>query len=296
MSRSYKKYAGGQWACGSDKWARNYYHKSERRQTKRLLSEQKKYRAVVWQPIKETCGLYGDVCNIDDWWVEDPSEYIINYSEDTKPHYDDSDCFNCYFQYWNKDYDCFEEPADKIITNKINYTVRMADRWSWPSDGGTYWKSDLSEIRKEFDKDVFSSFYRYRTTNIWEDYVYLRELVHNKEHRKFVVRFYYKEQTGTTNWHEKEWISDDKYKETYKQILVDKHPSKIKFENDGWYKMTFWKERSKSRFVWSDLISFLLKENRIPMSLCSSENLIDWLRAHEEEILQAWLKYLYLRK
>lgn len=67
---------------------------------------------------------------------------------------------------------------DKITSkSQIDYSLKYSDRWSWASDGGNYYSSDLSDIRKNFDEEIFSSkftefvFHRYKKQkNIWEQY------------------------------------------------------------------------------------------------------------------------------
>lgn len=44
-------------------------------------------------------------------------------------------------------------PTDMIV-NGIDYTCRFADKWDWPSDGGTYIKETDSSLKIEFDKEI----------------------------------------------------------------------------------------------------------------------------------------------
>lgn len=292
MSRSYKRTGAQSWCGGSDKPARTRYHRDERRKVKRLLKEQEQYGTSVWEPVKGLCEIHGDMCHINHFWCSDPSEYIIDYDERSFcVRYDyHFDCFICGWTYYTPEGDLVgpeEEPWEKIILNKIDYSLPSADRYCWPSDGGIFWREDISVLRKQFDRDVFGNVdckgsVRYSNHDyrpIWEDYIRYRETVQNMQHRKYVVRFYYNKIDGES---------------TFKQILVDKHPLRLKFDRDGWTRMTFWKERGYSNPTndyW--LLSFLFHRNVIPMTFTSSDELIDWLRTNEEKILKLWFKIKY---
>lgn len=255
MSRSYKKH-GFSTMCSSygDKWCRNYYHRCERRKTKAILKKQ-----IDFERSNVKCS---------------------------------------YKRFYE------EEPADTVINENVDYSLEFSDKWSWSSDGGNYFRDNLLTLRGEFDKEVFGDDCYYfsfkhnskrKDKTVWEKYALYREKVLSNKKRMYIVTFFYKKRVGTSVYKiGKSEVTEPIYEETRKQIKVGKHPSKIKFENDGWYRMTFWKERA-NYYHFSDwfLLEFLFKRNIIPLSFNNSEELISWLRENEEEIIRKWFLIKY---
>ena len=95
--------------------------------------------------------------------------------------------------------DNFEEPYEKIVMGKVDRSLQFADKWCWSSDGGAYWREDLSSIRKDFDRELFGmpplsllgSWRRRTMTTIWDKYVENRDAKYNKEHPKLKVNVHY---------------------------------------------------------------------------------------------------------
>ena len=48
-----------------------------------------------------------------------------------------------------------EELADQFINTNIDKTVRFASTWTWPSDGGSYYRGSKESIRQEIEQSVF---------------------------------------------------------------------------------------------------------------------------------------------
>lgn len=62
-------------------------------------------------------------------------------------------------------------PTDQIV-NGIDYSCRFADRWTWPSDGGTFIKETDSSLKQKFESELFGykSDWTHPPQNIWERY------------------------------------------------------------------------------------------------------------------------------
>lgn len=89
----------------------------------------------------------------------------------------------------------YEEPCEKIVMNKVDRSLQFADKWCWSSDGGSYWREDLSSIRKDFDRALFGlppkcMFWRSDKT-LWDNYIKNRNAKYNKEHPQLRVDVHY---------------------------------------------------------------------------------------------------------
>lgn len=171
MSRSYRKHDFSQIACGKDKPFRQLYNRAKRRRDNIICKEIEK-GFDVFELYEKTCSLNGEVCDIDvDTYCLDLDDkhdveiYNNNIINPEEIHCDVSEkrlnkCIGCmwsdncwsngnFVDMWSK------TPDEKFINSRIDYTVPYADKWGWPSDGGVYWQSDLSELRKKADEEVF---------------------------------------------------------------------------------------------------------------------------------------------
>lgn len=313
MSRSYRKTGAYAIAGGSDKWNRTRYHRDERRKVKRLLHEQLAYGTSIWKPVEGPCCLYGDVCNVDDWWCDDPSKYIINYEEDSTPKEDfDHDCFMCRFSYWDKDYDWSEEPWEKIVMNKVDRTIPSGDKYGWSTDGGAYWQDDLSTIRQEFDKGLFGEpEYSWRSRRIpyeaWNRYVENRKAMYNKKHPTMRVCCEYSKPKKD---HWLEWakkcniafgdaydyytrvfeVPYRKYHKIDAELVFEGLEEGMKLISCKVYKSKdYWKRMIRNpRF---DVIDFAIMI--APTTLHGPKDFTEWMRAHQEEIIKNHFKYRY---
>lgn len=318
MSRSYKRIGGYGIAGDSDKWNRSRYHRDERRKVKRLLHEQLAYETSIWKPVEGTCCLYGDVCNVDDWWCDDPSKYIINYEEDSAPKGDfDHDCFMCRFSYWDKDYDCSEEPWEKIVMNKIDRSLGSADKYGWASDGGSYFHDNLSTMRQEFDKEVFGiPPYSWRHIrrgsglfDLWDRYCDNREALHNKKHPQMIIRCEYKVKKacplrGTSDWIDWKLAYGEVYNYYTRTIKVPYNKSHrydtslllkgldgdAVVERVYVYKHRDWMMRQIRSCRW-DMGDYIIK--LAPTTLHGPKDFIEWIRAHQEELILGAFRYRY---
>lgn len=249
MSRSYKKHYCHQWACGEDKPFRQVYNRARRRKNAQIEKACEIYYKDlkrVFHPYEKISSCYGDVCHIDEGYWGSPEKWVIGdfAKNDSEYPYDSNTCIGCSWSdnCWDT-YQGFidmweESPEDHFCNNRVDYSVRYSDKWSWPSDGGTYYQGDLNTVRKEFDTDVFGLSV-YSQDSIWDKY---------KKARRFVS----KGKEGRKRW--------------------------------GYY---------FSDWDWFD---FLFLTNKIPLSLRGSKDLIEWLRAHQEEIITSFFKKRLLKK
>lgn len=262
MSRSYKKTAASP-ICSSrgDKEDRSIYHRAERRKVNSLLNEitglwdakpDLKFGDVFENDICMLCMDCNELCEVDFDNIEDYTGESFDFDFNT--------CYNSTGCGISKEW---EIAADKIITKGIDYSLTYADRWSWGSDGGSYWSSDKSEMRKEFDKVVFGvPYHSYRwiyqsfsKNEAWNDYLRYREAAQNKKHS------YYK---WRTLWNGEKWLQ---------------HVRGPKQADSDW-----------------NIMEMLFYRKVIPFSFWGPEDFIAWMRAHEEEIIELALKMRYKRK
>ena len=145
MSRSYKKYMGGCFGGGSDKYSRSVYHRSKRRTDRKYCYElYKKYEiSEIFERESNfclKCMLYTeDICSGD--WAYCPYQVI-----------DDL-------------------PTDKIVAS-VDYSCEYADRWEWASDGGSCLMETESDLIRKFDSDLFGfeSNWRHEAQSSWIRY------------------------------------------------------------------------------------------------------------------------------
>lgn len=92
----------------------------------------------------------------------------------------------------------YEEPCEKIVMGKVDRSLQFADKWCWSSDGGAYWREDLSSIRKDFDRALFGLppkcvfSWKSKPATLWDDYTENRDAKYNKEHPKLQVNVHYR--------------------------------------------------------------------------------------------------------
>lgn len=257
MSRSYKKHPFSP-ICSSygDKYCRKIYHKSDRRKTKKILEEAtKQWSDILYEKcMDEVHNPNLDVCFSDFDWLND-----------------------------------WEETTDSLITKGKDYSLRYADRWSWASDGGAYYQSDYSDLRRKFDEKVFSG-------NIWEQYKNYCKKKANINHPE--LRVYLKKAAGKEkkfSWIQQKYIEEIEY-ETISFVVS--YNKAHKFSNSlvppGWSLEEYtcfcrkktgygWTGDSK----WDDVLLGM-----VPTTLQNSEELVEWLRRNEEKMI----KTLYRRR
>lgn len=180
---------------------------------------------------------------------------------------------------------------DDFVKENIDHSVRFSDKCIWNSDGGNFFKSDISSLRKEFDEEVFGI---NATKDIWIDYQKNRKDALNKEPREYIIFFrrivpYIDKESGFV------FKREEKTK-----ITTKKYPPYTSYEElgiDTSWEVTGWKAiRKRNAFSNWNLMGFLFRNNLIPLNLGDKEELISWLRENEEDIIKKWLKAQYLRK
>ena len=58
----------------------------------------------------------------------------------------------------------------------------------------------------------------------------------------------------------------------------------------------FYKQKKKYSFGNWSLMDYVFEDNLIPLNFKTSDEMIDWFRENQEDILKKWLKARLLRK
>lgn len=76
-----------------------------------------------------------------------------------------------------------------LINSRVDYSLKCASKWCWPSDGGPYFNGTLEKLSKEFDADVFGEppyiMYNIKAADIWERYCRNRKFVNGQGSEKY---------------------------------------------------------------------------------------------------------------
>lgn len=196
----------------------------------------------------------------------------------------------------------YEEPYEKIVMSKVDRSLRFADKWSWSSDGGAYWREDLSSIRKDFDKALFGvppvsllgSWRRRTLITLWDKYIENRNAKYNKEHPQLKVNVHYLvKDPDPFSRLRKRLLNEPCYIEKVKRTLVPynkahKIPSYV-YEVEGKitdvyvYKVRGERPLSGKQYSISDYVIL-----EAPNTFQKPEDLINWLRTNQEKLI---LKY-----
>lgn len=196
----------------------------------------------------------------------------------------------------------YEEPCEKIVMNKVDRSLRFADKWCWTSDGGSWWREDLSSIRKDFDKALFGlppkyvfSWKRKRST-IWDEYVENRDAKYNKEHPMLKVSVHYLVESddpwsrfSARNFGEPCYI--ERVKKTFVPYnKAHKIPS-YAYDVDG--KITdvyIYKVGGKGPLSGRQYSVTDYAIMTAPNTFKKPEDLVDWLRANQEKIILRYFR------
>ena len=198
----------------------------------------------------------------------------------------------------------YEEPCDKIVMNKVDRSLQFADKWCWSSDGGAYWREDLSSIRKDFDKAVFGLPPRcvvsWKTgVTLWDEYVENRNAKYNKEHPQLRVSVHYLvEDPDPFSKLRKRVMGESCYIDKVKKTIVPynkahKIPS-YAYDVDGEitdvyiYKVTGKRQLSGKQYTVSDYAIMTA-----PNTFKKPEDLVDWLRANQEKIILNYFRRVF---
>lgn len=299
MSRSYKK-TGASSICSSygDKWCRNQYHRSERRKVRKLLN-QVSFKDCYLPEMDADLGCVWDngMCML----CKDSDEEGYAYCENLSDYMDNEDW------YFEPNY-CFNRdgcgvfipennPIDKILTKGIDYSLRYADRWSWASDGGSYWRHNKETIRKEFDKEVFCNrdrwYWHKKPQTIWDEYVDYVERKHNDKAPTMSIRVAKAISISTRySWLEHKEVECVKY--DYKVIKTSynkEHQFDTSLIPEGYQVDSIWKTRGKGfsgTNKWEEI-----QWNMIPLDFKTPEELINWLRNNQERMINTVWKKRY---
>lgn len=333
MSRSFRKHWASQWACGEDKPFRQMYNRACRRKNNRITREcEIYYRDLekIFHPYEEMSSCYGDICHVDEW-VSGP-EYLVDNEPEHQPTPDMNTCIGCCWSEncwdWNNHrfVDMWDEaPDEKFCKNRIDYSVKYSDKWSWPSDGGTFYKGDINSLRKELNEEVFAirSNHRWWDKTIWDDYCEYKDAKANTKPGVWHVSYLIPKGIKL----EMEFWKSRKHYEDGMEIPKDDEKYHWAVEPAEWdktflylncYRKVIWGEEIKKEVhhkphtgdipkraidvrVWRTgvtsqakgdywLMEFLFYRNLIPTTFKSREEMTSWILKHEEEIVKKWYK------
>lgn len=348
MSRSYKKGYSSWHHTSEDKWARKVYNRCRRAKDKHILREcEIFYRDCnTFRPYESCCGLNGEVCDIDvDWYyleLDDPHDAeiyhncIINPEEilcDVKSKRMNK-CIGCGYSE-----NCWENaefhyawdvaPDEQFCDNRVDYSVKFSDKWSWPSDGGSYYREDLLTVRKDINEELFAakSPSRWRDATIWEEYCDYRD-ARNISKYPHSWRLQYEIPTGIElvkdYWYSYKpyekgmyippedkkycyrvdpspWDKNISYLNRYEKrpvtekfdITLDHSPRRgSDIPKNAINIRSYRKDKWKHCQAHNDwgLMSFLFYRNIIPTTFKSREEMTSWIMKHNEEIANKWYK------
>lgn len=199
MSRSYKKHYFGTWVCyRSDKPFRQAYNRSRRRVNKELVKSCERFYkdCELFVPYKSTCQLDGEVCDIDvDAYyldLSDPHDVAIYHNNLINPEeiLCNVNCKRldkcigcCYSENCWKDGKFLDAwviaPDEAFCNSRVDYSISLADKWSWPSDGGLHYKGNKQSFRQEIDSEIFGveanrNYGKRFSDTIWKKYLELK--------------------------------------------------------------------------------------------------------------------------
>lgn len=198
----------------------------------------------------------------------------------------------------------YEEPCEKIVMNKVDRSLQLSDKWCWSSDGGAWWREDISSIRKDFDKAVFGlppkCVFSCKTgATLWDEYVDNRNAKYNKEHPQLRVSVHYLvEDPDPFSKLRKRVMGESCYIDKAKKTIVPynkahKIPS-YAYDVDGEitdvyiYKVTGKRQLSGKQYTVSDYAIMTA-----PNTLEKPKDLVDWLRANQEKIILNYFRRVF---
>lgn len=313
MSRSYKKIGGYGIAGGSDKWNRSRYHRDERRKVKAICHNVEKWYERDYK-LESLDGELDEVASDYNWCD------LTNFGENNIPYNKYMD--EVYYPDWMIYFDSnnityeWEIEAEKIVMNKVDRSLGSADKYCWASDGGSYFRDDLSSMRQEFDEEVFgipTHSWRYRrgldSCDLWYRYCDNREALHNKKHPQMVIYCSYRVKKtcplrGTADWIDWRLAYGEVYDHYTRTIKVPYNRAHYydtglllkgldkgaEVEKVDVYKQKDWAMRQIRSCRW-DLGDYIIK--MAPTSLHGPKDFLEWIRAHQEELILGAFRYRY---
>lgn len=201
-------------------------------------------------------------------------------------------------------WDCFlstrngVQPDEKFVNENIDRSLRYADKYCWQSDGGNYYWGGKDDFRRDFEKEVFGINQYNVEDTLWKKYQIGIGCVFNEEKPEYTIKLQRQVPKKIDFGFYMPWdmMGEVGYETETTYIHTKEYPPKVEVP-EGWT-MTNWWRRKNYKFRKSnwDLFGFLFKNNIIPLDLKNESELIDWLRANEELIIEKWLKAQLLRK
>lgn len=331
MSRSYKKH-GYDSICSSygDKYCRSYYHRSDRRKTKRILKDVvDMYHSDTEDDLTKGNAYENEFCMLcmdcdeeilfeEGCFCEVP---FLDYM-DEYPYKDPNICHEpCCIWAWD-----WELEADKLLTKGKDYSLRFSEKWSWASDGGAYFQADLSTAHQDFDKHCLGvyeagSFKHPILNDFYNDYYRNRDAKHNKDKKAYRVYVSYRVPvpSGRYNRGAADWLGNvmGQHKDRKSEIFsgFDKEYDsyhfnfRMPFTNKplvapDWVYERVAKEGGEITKICKSVEhycerrahsiwrvdDYALSQNIIPDTMWGPIDLKDYLIAHREEICKGWLR------
>lgn len=203
--------------------------------------------------------------------------------------------------YYNNCFLCTKnglQPEEKFISENIDRSLRYADKYCWQSDGGNYYWGGKDDFRRDFEKEVFGiNKYNVEDTP-WKKYQIGIGCVFNDEKPEYTIKLQRQVPKKIDFGFYMPWnmIEEVGYETETTYIHTKEYPPKAELPED-WIMTNWWRHKSYQfrKSNW-DLFGFLFKNSIIPLDLKNESELIDWLRANEELIIEKWLKAQLLRK
>ncbi|MBQ2396738.1 MAG: hypothetical protein II304_06785 [Bacteroidales bacterium] len=195
----------------------------------------------------------------------------------------------------------YEEPCEKIVMNRVDRSLQFADKWCWSSDGGAWWREDISSIRKDFDKALFGlpprNMFSWKSdATLWDNYIENRNAKYNKEHPQLMVSVHYLVESDDP-WFKlrARVIGESCYVEKVKKTFVPynkahkipPHAYKVdgKITNVYIYKVRGKGPLSGKQYSVTDYAIMTA-----PNTFQRPEELINWLRANQEKIILRYFR------
>lgn len=199
----------------------------------------------------------------------------------------------------------YEEPCEKIVMNKVDRSLPLADKWSWSPGVSKRGRGDISSIRKDFDRALFglsprNMFSRKPNATLWDSYIENRNAKYNKKHPqlKVIVR-YVVESEDTWSKLSKRLTGEPCYIRKFKSVLIPynkahKVPTYV-YDVDGEIvNVSVHKEKrgieplSGKQYSISKYVILLA-----PNTFQKPEDLTKWLRKNQEKLVLGYFRRVF---
>lgn len=199
----------------------------------------------------------------------------------------------------------YEEPCEKIVMNKVDRSLPLADKWNWSSGVSAWCRGDISSIRKDFDRALFglpprNMFSWKPDATLWDNYIENRNAKYNKEHPQLrVIIRYAVEADDTWSKFSAKALGVPCYVRKFKSVLIPynkahKIPSYV-YDVDGEIvKISVHKEKrgieplSGKQYSISKYALLLA-----PNTFQKPEDFVKWLRVNQEKLILGYFRRVF---